>query len=194
MVRLTDQTPPDLRDRLPTPGYDRSALQVGIVHLEVGGFHRTQAIYLDRLMNQGARLDWAIDGVGVLASASRMRDALGAQDGLHTLVEKGAEGTWAARVIGSIAEYLLAPDDPEPNDSTQAWSLGVDGLPKCWAMRTPAMNTAVAVEVICGPLSLIASSTGTRSSLSGTTPGRRAARRSAARRAGAPCRRRSARR
>jgi pentose-5-phosphate-3-epimerase len=52
MVRLTDQTPPDLRDRLPTPGDDRSALQVGTVHRGVGGFHRTQAMYLNRLMNQ----------------------------------------------------------------------------------------------------------------------------------------------
>jgi len=38
MVRLTDQTPPDLRDRLPTPGDDRSALQVGTVHLGWAGF------------------------------------------------------------------------------------------------------------------------------------------------------------
>jgi hypothetical protein len=37
-------------------------------------------------------------------------------------------------------------------------------------MRAPAMNTAVALDVICGPLSPIASSAGSRSSLSGTTP------------------------
>ncbi|WP_459980685.1 hypothetical protein [Nocardioides sp. AN3] len=45
------------------------------------------------------------------------------------------------------------------NDSTQAWSFAVEGRPKCWAIRAPAMNTAVAVEVICGPLSETASST-----------------------------------
>lgn len=50
------------------------------------------------------------------------------------------------------------------------WSFGVPGRPKCWAMRAPAMNRAVAVEAICGPLSETASITGTRSSLSDTTP------------------------
>src|SRR5664280_1863480 len=114
MTELTAQTLPALRDHLSTPGYDRSALRVGIVHLGVGGFHRAhQAMYLDRLMNQGLALDWAICGVGVLPADSRMRAALQAQDGLYTLVRKSADGTYDARVIGSIVEYLLAPDDPE---------------------------------------------------------------------------------
>src|SRR5450759_3988923 len=114
MTELTAQTLPARRDHLPTPGYDRSALRVGIVHLGVGGFHRAhQAMYLDRLMNQGLALDWAICGVGVLPTDSRMRAALQAQDGLYTLVRKSADGTYDARVIGSIVEYLLAPDDPE---------------------------------------------------------------------------------
>jgi len=96
------------------PTYDRSALRVGIVHLGVGGFHRAhQAMYLDRLMQQGKAHDWAICGVGVLPADERMRDALDAQDGLYTLVEKAPDGTWEARVVGSIVEYLLAPDDPE---------------------------------------------------------------------------------
>jgi mannitol 2-dehydrogenase len=114
MTELTAQTLPARRDHLPTPGYDRSALRVGIVHLGVGGFHRAhQAMYLDRLMNQGLALDWAICGVGVLPADSRMRAALQAQDGLYTLVRKSADGTYDARVIGSIVEYLLAPNDPE---------------------------------------------------------------------------------
>src|SRR5664280_949621 len=114
MTELTAQTLPALRDHLSTPGYDRSALRVGIVHLGVGGFHRAhQAMYLDRLMNQGLALDWAICGVGVLPADSRMRAALQAQDGLYTLVRKSADGTYDARVIGSIVEYLLSPDDPE---------------------------------------------------------------------------------
>jgi len=105
MTELTAQTLPARRDHLPTPGYDRSALRVGIVHLGVGGFNRAhQAMYLDRLMNQGLALDWAICGVGVLPADSRMRAALQAQDGLHTLVRKSADGTYDARVIGSIVE------------------------------------------------------------------------------------------
>lgn len=99
---------------LPVPRYDRSALRTGIVHIGVGGFHRAhQAMYLDRLMNAGTALDWAICGVGVLPGDARMRDALASQDGLYTLVLKHPDGRLEGRVIGSITEYLLAPDDPE---------------------------------------------------------------------------------
>lgn len=102
--------PPDL----PVPSYDRSALRTGIVHFGVGGFHRAhEAMYLDRLMSGGKALDWAICGVGVMPFDERMRDALVAQDGLYTLVVRAPDGTLEPRVIGSIKEYLYAPDDPE---------------------------------------------------------------------------------
>ncbi|ASW54866.1 mannitol dehydrogenase family protein [Plantactinospora sp. KBS50] len=114
MTPLRAGTLGGLRSALPVPGYDRDRLRTGIVHLGVGGFHRAhQAMYLDRLMARGRALDWAICGVGVLPGDRRMRDALVAQDGLYTLVTKAPDGTLAARVIGSIREYLLAPDDPE---------------------------------------------------------------------------------
>src|SRR5437016_636768 len=35
--------------------------------------------------------------------------------------------------------------------SIQAWSVGVPGRPKCWAMAHMAMNSRVEPEVICGP-------------------------------------------
>jgi mannitol 2-dehydrogenase len=99
---------------LPVPGYDRAALRTGIVHFGVGGFHRAhEAMYLDRLMNGGAALDWAICGVGVMPADRAMAEVMHAQDGLYTLVVKAPDGTLEARVIGSIKEYLFAPDDPE---------------------------------------------------------------------------------
>ncbi|WP_372983724.1 mannitol dehydrogenase family protein [Microbacterium sp.] len=95
------------------PGYDRDQVTTGIVHFGVGGFHRAhQALVLDRLMNGGKALDWGICGIGVLPSDARMRDVMDRQDGLYTLVEKYPDGTSTARVIGSITEYLFAPDDP----------------------------------------------------------------------------------
>ena len=99
-----------------TPTYDRSLLRPGIVHFGVGGFHRAhQAMYVDALLESGdqSAYDWGICGVGVLAGDARMRDALSAQDGLYTLVLKDSDGSWEPRVIGSIVDYLLAPDDPE---------------------------------------------------------------------------------
>ena len=55
------------RGRLPVPAYDRGMVTPGIVHFGVGGFHRAhQAMYHDRLMNEGTTLDWGICGVGVM--------------------------------------------------------------------------------------------------------------------------------
>ena len=102
------------RGRLPVPDYDRDLVTAGVVHVGVGGFHRAhQAMYHDRLMNQGTALDWGICGVGVMAADRRMKEVLDAQDGLYTLVLKHSDGTYEPRVIGSIVEYLFAPDDPE---------------------------------------------------------------------------------
>ncbi|WP_082772593.1 mannitol dehydrogenase family protein [Actinoplanes sp. TFC3] len=112
MVPLTAQNLASLPKDL-IPSYDRSSLRTGIVHFGVGGFHRAhEAMYLDRLMAEGKAHDWAICGVGVMPADARMRDALVSQDGLYTLVVKAPDGTWTPQVIGSIKEYLYAPDDP----------------------------------------------------------------------------------
>lgn len=99
---------------VPTPSYDRTAVRTGIVHFGVGGFHRAhQAMYLDRLMNDGKALDQGVCGVGTMPQDSRMRDVLKAQDCLYTLVLKHPDGTLEPRVIGSIVDYLFAPDDTD---------------------------------------------------------------------------------
>ncbi len=113
-VPLRAATLTDLGDALGTPTYDRTAITVGIVHLGVGGFHRAhQAMYLDRLLNKGEASDWGICGVGVLPGDRRMAEVMAEQDCLYTLALKHSDGTWETRVIGSIVDYLLAPDDPE---------------------------------------------------------------------------------
>ncbi|GLB66420.1 mannitol dehydrogenase family protein [Arthrobacter mangrovi] len=114
MSALNAVTLPQLASRLAVPSYDRSKLRAGIVHFGVGGFHRAhQAMYLDRLMNAGKAFDWAICGVGVMPSDAAMKKVMEDQDCLYTLVVKNPDGTREARVIGSIIEYLLAPEDPE---------------------------------------------------------------------------------
>jgi mannitol 2-dehydrogenase len=99
---------------VPGPRYDRSRVRVGIVHFGLGAFHRAhQAMYLDRLMNEGKALDWGVCGVGVLPADREIRDVMAAQDCLYTLVVKHPDGTFEPRVIGSIVDFLHAPDDPE---------------------------------------------------------------------------------
>src|SRR5215212_611262 len=96
------------------PSYDRAGIGVGIAHFGVGGFHRAhQAMYVDRLLEAGTARDWGICGVGVMPSDRKMADVLDAQDDLYTLVLENPDGTRDARVIGSIVDYLYAPDDPE---------------------------------------------------------------------------------
>jgi mannitol 2-dehydrogenase len=113
MTTLSSETLASLPADVARPSYDRSQLRVGIVHLGVGGFHRAhQAMYLDRLMNAGLAADWGICGVGVLPSDRRMAEALAAQDHLYTLVVKHPDGAVEPRVIGSMVDYLFAPDDP----------------------------------------------------------------------------------
>jgi mannitol 2-dehydrogenase len=114
MTSLTEETLGQLNAGVSLPRYDRRRVTTGIVHIGVGGFHRShQAMYIDTLLNNGAAMDWGICGIGLQPSNTRMRDALAAQDGLYTLVLRHGDGTWDARVIGSIVEYLFAPDDPE---------------------------------------------------------------------------------
>jgi len=96
------------------PRYDRAGLTAGIMHFGVGGFHRAHhALMIDDLLSRGLARDWAICGVGVMPFDTKMRDALMAQDGLYTLVVKHPDGRLDARVIGSIIDFMYAPDDVE---------------------------------------------------------------------------------
>ncbi len=104
---------PAIRGRVAAPAYDRADVTVGIVHFGVGGFHRAhEAMYVDRLMNEGLDLDWGICGVGTMPGDRRMKEVLQSQDFLYTLVVKHPDGRRQPRVIGSIVDYLYAPDDP----------------------------------------------------------------------------------
>jgi mannitol 2-dehydrogenase len=101
--------------RLPTnvrvPTYPRFRSAQDILHIGVGGFHRAhQAVYLDDLLH--LEPGWRLVGVGVLPQDARMRDILREQDFLYTVVERDASGD-SARIIGSIEEFCLGPEDRE---------------------------------------------------------------------------------
>src|SRR5450631_2710819 len=114
MTILTEETLAQLNADVSLPQYDRRQVTTGIVHIGVGNFHRShQAMYIDTLMNNGAAMDWGICGIGLQPANAGMRDVLAAQDGLYTLVLRHDDGSWEARVIGSIVEFLFAADDPE---------------------------------------------------------------------------------
>ena len=89
------------------PAYDRDKVTVGVVHFGPGAFHRAhQAFYFDQLLAKDPR--WGICAVSLKSPG--VRDALQPQDGLYTLAQLDAETTF--RVVGSILEVLVAPEDP----------------------------------------------------------------------------------
>ena len=64
------------------PGYDRRAVDIGIVHFGPGAFHRVhQAWFVDKLLASDPR--WGICAVSL--RSTDVRDALVPQDGLYTL-------------------------------------------------------------------------------------------------------------
>ena len=95
------------------PAYARDKVVRSIVHIGVGGFYRShQAVYLDQLLHLPGHEQWGYCGVGLLPHDAKIRDAMVAQDCLYTVVERSAQGE-SARVIGSVLEFLYAPDDPQ---------------------------------------------------------------------------------
>jgi fructuronate reductase len=92
------------------PAYDVRAVDIGIVHLGIGAFHRAhQAIYTDDAL-ASARGRWGICGVS-LRSAD-VRERMAPQDGLYTSIEKSPQGV-RRRVVGSVREVLFHGDEHE---------------------------------------------------------------------------------
>ncbi|QBG48037.1 mannitol dehydrogenase family protein [Verrucomicrobia bacterium S94] len=112
-IKLNQKNLPLLADKMIIPTYDRSKMKAGIVHVGVGGFHRShEAYYTGSLMNESDALDWGICGVGLREADRKMRDILKEQDYLYTLMFKHPDGRVKARVIGSIIDFMLSVDDP----------------------------------------------------------------------------------
>ena len=111
-MKLNEQNLPQLQAHIARPSYSLGSVTAGIAHIGVGGFHRAhQAAYTDALMNTGEGLDWGICGIGTRADEITMRNALASQDFLYTLVELDDRPDTEVRVIGSLRDMLLAPED-----------------------------------------------------------------------------------
>ncbi len=112
VIRLNEKNLSKIPESVAVPGYDRSVIHTGIVHVGVGNFHRAhQAVYTEQLLSQGHH-DWGICGICLLERDLKMFETLTEQDGLYTLVVKEPDGSQAVRVIGSVLEVLYAPEDP----------------------------------------------------------------------------------
>lgn len=92
--------------------YAPSEHSVGIVHFGTGAFHRAhQAIYTDDVLAKTGG-DWRI--LGVSLQSTHIADALNAQDGIYSLVQRNQDGQPIIRKIGSISGVVAASRDAAP--------------------------------------------------------------------------------
>jgi mannitol 2-dehydrogenase len=108
LLPLNRHTLAHLPPQVSVPGYSRSTLRRGVIHISVGSFHRAhQAVYFDDLARCGLGDGWAVTGVGLRRRT--MWEALGPQDGLYTVLARDSDHS-EARVVGVITRYLFAPE------------------------------------------------------------------------------------
>ena len=112
-LKLNAQNLSQFADRVAVPKYDRSSVKAGIVHIGIGGFHRShQAYYIHQLLEKYNALDWGICGVGLREADRTIYNILKKQDYLYTLIVQHPKGNVESEVIGSLNNFLLAVDTP----------------------------------------------------------------------------------
>jgi len=142
-LRLSNATLARLPGHIRRPGYDRTRVTSGIVHLGIGAFHRAhQAVVIDDLIAGGA-MDWGI--VGASLRSADTQDALAPQDCLYTVAVRSGAGT-EHRVIGSVLATEVAKHDPShliagmADPTTRIVSLTVTEKGYCHTPQTGELN------------------------------------------------------
>jgi len=110
LTRLSSATLAALPATVRRPGYERSKLLPGIVHLGLGAFARAHLCdYTDDALEL-AFGPWGI--VGASLQRPDQRDRLKPQDGLYTFLKRAPSGP-ELRIVGSVLDVLVAPEDPQ---------------------------------------------------------------------------------
>ncbi len=93
------------------PEPDPRSIGVGQVHLGLGAFHRAhQAVYTEDAIRHSGETHWGIAAFTQRSGAAAAR--LAPQDGLYTVVERGADAA-PPRIVGALREAGDASADPE---------------------------------------------------------------------------------
>lgn len=99
---------------LACPKYKRNNVKSGIVHIGVGGFHRShQAYYIHQLLGGDQNPDWGICGIGLREGDRKISNVLKEQDYLYTLITQHSDGEETCEIIGSIVDYIFAVETPD---------------------------------------------------------------------------------
>ena len=146
-TRLNEENLALIPQNVMMPGYDRSALTTGIVH--IGGasnfFRSHLAVYMDDLMQQGKGQDFGIYAVS-MRSPQPVAD-LNAQNCLYTIEARDTD-VKQTRVIGSITESRYLPDHYEhvlntmAAQETKIYSLTITQPGYCQNTKTGGLDTS----------------------------------------------------
>lgn len=147
MKKLSNSTP--LQPTVSRPAFDRAALKPGIVHIGLGAFHRAhQAVFTQKAIEKNFG-PWGIVAVN-LRSPEPVR-ALEEQDGLYSIVVRGADGDdaqiigvtvdWlcAAERGGNVLDYLASPDTRIVTLTVSEKAYGLDPVTGGLDMAHPAI-------------------------------------------------------
>ena len=113
-IHLNQESVTSFESRMACPTYDRSTVKTGIVHIGVGGFHRShQAYYIHKLLGSTEHSEWGICGIGLREGDRNMASVLKKQDCLYTLITQHPNGEDTCEIIGSIVDYIFALETPQ---------------------------------------------------------------------------------
>ena len=115
------------------PGYDRSRLASGIVHLGLGAFHRAhQALYTEALIERGD-LRWGI--VGVSLRDPRAATLIAAQDHLYSVTERHGDAATTRPSASCTGENVTDTGMSRPSLRCRTvWK---------WSIRSPRRTRAM---------------------------------------------------
>ncbi len=114
LLQLNQHNLTSIKSTLAVPSYNRDTIKAGIVHIGVGGFHRShQAYYIHQLLNDSQNSEWGICGIGLRESDRNMNRVLQEQNCLYTLITQHPNGKENCEIIGSIIEYIFAIEKPQ---------------------------------------------------------------------------------
>jgi D-arabinitol 4-dehydrogenase len=95
-------------------GYDRSACDIGLVHVGYGAFHRAhQAVYLDDYMEATGDLGWGIAAVNLRASESTAFSAAAKAEDGYLLKAISPDGADSFRTVRAHMAFVDAAEDLE---------------------------------------------------------------------------------
>lgn len=113
-ILLSQQHLSSIASLLPCPNYDRDTIKTGIVHIGVGGFHRShQAYYIHQLLEHYRELNWGICGIGLREADRKINHVLTQQDCLYTLITQHPSGEVKSEVIGALTDFIFAIESPD---------------------------------------------------------------------------------